>query len=215
MREYRHTESPRAVLVRTEDLILDQESMSWVPGENAETLIVDLDVVARGHQPNHLWPNQVPAESHRVLVAAASRENDMMPVNGRHGDIDAGVADSIVQAGASRRDRLRLTASTQRLSRLDRIGRAQSLRRMSGADRDFGLSTAHRRVCFVRYFGWYRCAVGYAILRRLRSGTALPYPMPIQTIRTVIGYVIRDMGGGIRHHRRSSRHLLCNDSRVA
>lgn len=48
VREYRHTESPRAVLVRTEDLILDQESMSWVPGENAETLIVDLDVVARG-----------------------------------------------------------------------------------------------------------------------------------------------------------------------
>ncbi|CAG7636401.1 hypothetical protein SIM91_05005 [Rhodococcus opacus] len=96
--EYRHTESPRAVLVRIEDLVPDEETMSWVPGQGAEELIVDLDVLARGIDRIGKGPIEYLPVSHRPLVAAASRENDMMPAHARHGDIDAGVADNIVQA---------------------------------------------------------------------------------------------------------------------
>lgn len=96
--EYRHTESPRAVLVRTEELVLDDETMTWIPGPDAEELIVDLEVVARGVNRIVEGAIEFLPEAHRALVAAASRENDMMPADGRHGDIDAGVAEHIVQA---------------------------------------------------------------------------------------------------------------------
>ena len=46
--EYQHTEAPRAVLVRTEDLAFDDNRFAWVPTDGAEQLVVDLDVVARG-----------------------------------------------------------------------------------------------------------------------------------------------------------------------
>lgn len=96
--EYRHNESPRAVLVRTEELVLDDETMSWVPGPDAEELIVDLEVVARGINRIANGEIEYLPEAHRALIAAASRENDMMPADGQHGDIDAGVAEHIVQA---------------------------------------------------------------------------------------------------------------------
>ncbi|GBF17403.1 hypothetical protein Br6_04809 [Rhodococcus sp. Br-6] len=98
--EYRHSDTPRAVLVRTEDLALDDDSLQWLPVEGAERLTVDLDVIARGL-------NRITAaaaeeirylpERYRLLVSAANRENDMMPADGRHSDIDASIADSIVQ----------------------------------------------------------------------------------------------------------------------
>lgn len=100
VREYRHTESPRAVLVRSEDLVFDDHLFAWVPAKGAERLVVDLDVVARG-------VNRIAAtdknrkeylrEADRRLVAAASRENDMGPADMRHGDIDAGIAELILQ----------------------------------------------------------------------------------------------------------------------
>jgi len=96
--EYRHTESPRAVLVHTEELVLDHETMSWVPGPDAEELIVDLDVVAQGISRIVKGEVDYLPETHRARIAAASRENDMMPADGRHGDIDAGIAEHVVQA---------------------------------------------------------------------------------------------------------------------
>lgn len=100
VREYRHTESPRAVLVRLEDLVFDEHLFAWVPTEGAEKLVVDLDVIARG-------VNRIAAtgedqkeylrEEDRLLVAAASRENDMGPADMRHGDIDAAIAELILQ----------------------------------------------------------------------------------------------------------------------
>ncbi|MDH6284624.1 hypothetical protein [Prescottella agglutinans] len=97
---YQHTEAPRAVLVRTEDLVFDDNRFAWVPGDGAEQLIVDLDVVARGlNRIASAGADEIKylPESHRLLVTAANRENDMMPADARYGDIDAGVADTIVQ----------------------------------------------------------------------------------------------------------------------
>lgn len=98
--EYQHTEAPRAVLVRTEDLVFDDNRFAWVPTAGAEQLVVNLDVVARGvNRIASAGANEIKylPEAHRLLVAAASRENDMMPADARYGDIDAGVADHIVQ----------------------------------------------------------------------------------------------------------------------
>lgn len=92
--EYLATGDPGKVRVKlTESEEVDEDGDGMAYRVTIDTIATGVNKIANAAAEEIKY---LP-ERHRLLVAAASRENDFCPADGRYSDIDAGVADTILQ----------------------------------------------------------------------------------------------------------------------
>lgn len=91
---YLKTSDPATLRVKlTESEWLDDEDDDTVHTVTIDTIATGVNKIAEAKAEEIAY---LP-ERHQQAVTAASRENDFCPADGRYSDIDAGVADTILQ----------------------------------------------------------------------------------------------------------------------